>query len=356
MSAETSTAAVGDETVYRIRGLTKRFPVRGGLLNRHRGTVAAVEAVDLDLRRGETLGLVGESGCGKTTLGRLLLRLIEATSGELIFEGRDIRKLAARELRALRARMQIIFQDPYASLNPRLPVGDIISEGLVNFGVRSTERQRRVAEMIEMVGLSAESVSRYPHEFSGGQRQRIAIARALVLRPSFVVADEPVSALDAPTRTQVLELLRSLQRELQLTCIVIGHDLTVVERISDRVAVMYLGKLVEVADAAALYHHPEHPYTQALLSAVPVADPTQRRERVMLRGDLPAAGNPPPGCRFHTRCPLRAKLIDRDATLSEICMTADPALEPKGQGAAHLVACHHVDTPAARELGERVAR
>jgi oligopeptide transport system ATP-binding protein len=344
------------DVLYSVRGLTKHFPIRGGLLNREVAAVQAVEDVSFDIYRGETIGLVGESGCGKTTTGRLLLRLLEATEGNLVFEGRDIRKLTYQELKPFRAKMQIIFQDPYASLNPRLPVGDIIGEGLFNFGVkRAAERERRVAEMLEIVGLRKYYINRYPHEFSGGQRQRIGIARALVLRPSFVVADEPVSALDVSIQAQVLNLLKDLQEELKLTYVFISHNLSVVEHIADRVGVMYLGKLVELSDSAELYHHPKHPYTQALLSAVPIPDPEQRRERILLAGDVPSPINPPTGCRFHTRCPLRAKLMERDPKLGEVCTTTDPAFEPKAEDKRHLVACHYADSPVEQELEQKVA-
>jgi len=293
------------EVLYSVRGLSKHFPVKGGLLGRTVNEVQAVTDISFDIYRGETIGLVGESGCGKTTTGRLLLRLLEATRGQLVFDGRDIRKLTYQELKPYRAKMQIIFQDPYASLNPRLPVGDIIGEGLYNFGVRKAgERERRVAEMLDTVGLRKYYINRYPHEFSGGQRQRIGIARALILRPSFVIADEPVSALDVSIQAQVLNLLKDLQEELKLTYVFISHNLSVVQHISDRVGVMYLGKLVELADSPTLYAHPKHPYTQALLSAIPIPDPKRRRERILLEGDVPSPIDPPRACRFHTRCPV----------------------------------------------------
>ena len=338
-----SAGAPDTDVIYSVRNLVKHFPVGTGLVNRP--IVRAVDDVSFEIRRGETIGLVGESGCGKTTTGRLLLRLIEATSGSLIFEGEDIRALALRDLKRFRADMQIIFQDPYASLNPALPIGDIIGEGLYNFGVRSSaQREKIVAEMLDRVGLRKYYVNRYPHEFSGGQRQRIGIARALVLKPKFIVADEPVSALDVSIQSQVLNLLKDLQDEFHLTYLFISHNLQVVEHVSDRVGVMYLGKLVEMAPAAELYRNPRHPYTQALLSAIPIADPTLRRERLLLQGDVPSPINPPSACRFHTRCPLA----------QQICSEVEPVFEPKGGDPAHLAACHFSETTAA-ELAEKVA-
>ena len=321
--------ATAGETLISVRGLQKYFPVRGGILQRTVAHVKAVDGIDFDIKPGEVLGLVGESGCGKTTTGRLLLRLIEPTAGSVLFEDREVLKMGAHELKALRAEMQIIFQDPYASLNPRLPIGEIIGEGLANHGMHNRrEREEAVAEILEKVGLRRYYINRYPHEFSGGQRQRIGLARALVLRPKFIVADEPVSALDVSIQSQVLNLMADLQREFGLTYLFISHNLSVVQHVSDRVAVMYLGRIVELANSVDLYRSPKHPYSQALLSAIPLPNPKERRRRVILTGDVPSPINPPSGCRFHTRCPLAR----------EICSKVDPPLELKASG--HWAACH----------------
>jgi peptide/nickel transport system ATP-binding protein/oligopeptide transport system ATP-binding protein len=319
------------ETLVELRDLVKEFPVRGGVLQRQIATVQAVAGVDLAVAKGETIGLVGESGCGKTTLGRLLTRLLEPTSGTISFDGTDITHLSGRQLKPFRRRVQIIFQDPYGSLDPRSQVGPIISEGLRLHGVGDRdERRERVKEMLELVGLHAAHASRYPHEFSGGQRQRIGIARALILKPDLVVADEPVSALDVSVQAQVLNLLKELQSELELTLLFIAHNLAVVEHISDRVAVMYLGKVVEITDRDSLYANPLHPYTEALLSAIPIADPDRPRNRTILQGEIPSPLNPPPGCHFNPRCPIaRPGLCDVEA----------PDLMPGPGEKDHLAAC-----------------
>jgi peptide/nickel transport system ATP-binding protein/oligopeptide transport system ATP-binding protein len=314
-----------------VRNLVKYFPIRSGVLQRVQGWVKAVDDVSFDIRRGETLGLVGESGCGKTTIGRSLLRLIEPTDGQVLFEGQDVTELSPRDLKALRREMQIIFQDPYSSLDPRSQVGTIIGDALAVHGVKDArERRERVLEMLSTVGLSEDHMRRYPHEFSGGQRQRIGIARALILRPKFIVCDEPVSALDVSIQSQVLNLLRDLQDEFNLTYLFIAHNMSVVEHISNRVAVMYLGKIAELADRRDLYNNPLHPYTQALMSAIPIPNPRVERERIILEGDVPSPIDPPSGCRFHPRCP---KAMDK-------CSQSEPALievEPD-----HMVACYLV--------------
>ena len=313
-----------------VRNLRKEFPIRKGVFARQVGSVKAVNDVSFDVARGETLGVVGESGCGKTTTGRTILRLIEPTSGEVSFEGRDVRSMGTSELRALRREMQIIFQDPVSSLNPRMTVGAIIREGLtIHKLAEGAAAVARVRQLLEEVGLRAEYSNRYPHEFSGGQRQRIGIARALSVEPKFIVCDEPVSALDVSVQAQVINLLGDLQREHDLTYMFIAHDLSVVEHIADRVAVMYLGRVVELATSDDLYREPLMPYTQALLSAVPVADPKARKDRILLQGDVPSPANPPTGCVFHPRCHHPAK----DAACEKIV----PPLEEKAPG--HFAAC-----------------
>ncbi|MGB9698862.1 MAG: ABC transporter ATP-binding protein [Thermodesulfobacteriota bacterium] len=301
-----------NELLVEIKNLRKFFPVRTHFLSREKLFVQAVNNVSLTIKRGETLGLVGESGCGKSTLGRLILRLEEPTAGEIYFEGENILQFNAERLRQMRRQMQIIFQDPYSSLNPRKTVGSIIGEPLVihKIGTKK-EQEERVRYLMEVVGLRPEHINRYPHEFSGGQRQRIGIARALALNPKLIIADEPVSALDVSIQAQVLNLLEDLQDEFHLTYLFIAHDLSVVEHISDRVAVMHLGRIAELAKSEDLYRNPKHPYTQALLSANPIPDPTLARKRVILQGEVPSPINPPPGCNFHTRCPQRFELCDK---------------------------------------------
>lgn len=288
-----------------VKNLKKYFPVRSGVLQRVTAEVKAVDNVSFVVKRGETLGMVGESGCGKTTIGRAILRLVEPTSGEVSFEGKNVITMGEKELKPLRRDMQIIFQDPYASLNPRMPIGEAVMEGLHIHKIGDTKERWEIAiNMLKKVGLEEYHARRYPHEFSGGQRQRIGIARALALNPKFIVCDEPVSALDVSIQSQVLNILKDLQQEFGLTYLFIAHNLSVVEHISDRVAVMYLGKMVELTDRDSLYREPLHPYTQALLSAIPVAHPNAKRGRTILKGDVPSPLNPPKGCRFHTRCPI----------------------------------------------------
>ena len=319
------------EPILRVQNLVKHFPITGGLLGRVVDRVHAVDGVSFDLAAGETLGVVGESGCGKSTTGRCILRLIEPTSGEVWFEGKSVTKASKTELRALARDMQIIFQDPYASLNPRMTVSAIIGEALTIHKLTKTpqEYEARIVQLLQTVGLNADHMRRYPHEFSGGQRQRIGIARALAVNPKLLVCDEAVSALDVSIQAQVINLLEDLQEQFKLTYVFIAHDLSVVEHISDRVAVMYLGRIVELAPAQALYISPLHPYTEALLSAVPIPDPSIKRRRIMLQGDVPSPINPPSGCHFHTRCPIAQK---------PLCNTETPLLKQTGDG--HFVACH----------------
>jgi oligopeptide transport system ATP-binding protein len=340
------------ETLVEVRDLVKHFEIRGGLLGiRQIGAVQAVDGVSFDVRRGETLGLVGESGCGKTTLGKVLLRLIPPTSGKVVVNGRSIFELSNREMVAVRRDMQIVFQDPYASLNPRMTVGEIVGEGPYVHGLRDKrEREEVVRELLSRVGLNQSHIHRYPHEFSGGQRQRIGIARALALNPEFIVCDEPVSALDVSIQSQVLNLLDDLQQELGLTYLFIAHNLAVVEHISDRVGVMYLGKLVELASVDELYATPAHPYTVALLSAVPETDPRKRKKRIVLKGDVPSPVAPPAGCRFHTRCWLRERLGN-----PERCVSEEPLLRDIRPG--QQAACHYSEeiTPQTIEVVSRTA-
>ena len=340
MPADASTN--GAKPLVVVEDLVKYYPIMGGILRRHIGDVRAVDGVNLEIHEGEVLGLVGESGCGKSTLGKTLVRLLPRTSGTATLDGEDIFAKEGTDLKRLRRRMQIIFQDPVGSLNPRMPVSDIIGEGLLaqadseNGWGDGKVRRERVGHYLEIVGLRRDYARRYPHEFSGGQRQRIGIARALALSPDFVVCDEPVSALDVSIQSQILNLLLDLRREFKLTYLFIAHNLSVVQYISDRVGVMYLGKIVELAPVEQLYADPRHPYTVALLSAVPVADPSHRTRRIVLKGDVPSPANPPSGCRFHTRCWLREQLGN-----PEICSTDDPPLRSVGNG--QQTACHFAE-------------
>ncbi|GAC1664546.1 MAG: dipeptide ABC transporter ATP-binding protein [Candidatus Limnocylindrales bacterium] len=343
-------ARVGEgHPLLEVRGLKKHFPIFGGLLKRQIGKVYAVDGVDFDVNAGETFALVGESGCGKTTLGRSVLRLIEPTAGTITFAGRDITTISADELRPLRRKMQIIFQDPFGSLNPRMPVSDIIGEGLFAQGMKDRKaRNKKVEDSLELVGLRREYTRRYPHEFSGGQRQRIGIARALALGPDIVVCDEPVSALDVSIQAQVLNLLLDLRRDLNLTYIFISHNLSVVQYFSDRVGVMYLGRIAEVGSVEQLYNDPRHPYTVALLSAIPDPNPRRRKKRLVLKGDVPSPAAPPSGCRFHTRCWLREKLGN-----PERCSTEEPQLRDFGGG--HQTACHFAEQISSDAISAAVA-
>ncbi|REK61951.1 MAG: peptide ABC transporter substrate-binding protein [Cohnella sp.] len=317
------------EALIRVDRLKKYFPIRGGIFQRTVGYVKAVDGVSFDIRKGESFGLVGESGCGKSTIGRTILRLGDKTEGNVFFNGQDIYKLRKEEMRKLRPKLQIVFQDPFGSLNPRIKVGEAIGEALLDHGVTDRkEVRRRVLQTLEICGLASYHYDRYPHEFSGGQRQRIGIARALILNPDFIVADEPVSALDVSIQAQIINLLSDLQREQSLTYLFISHDLSVVEHLCNRVGVMYLGSMVELAGKEELFQNPLHPYTKALMSAIPVPDPTVKRERIVLKGDIPSPANPPSGCKFHTRCPIA----------TDICSQKVP--EYRNVGRDHWVACH----------------
>ncbi|MEU6659715.1 dipeptide ABC transporter ATP-binding protein [Streptomyces sp. NPDC046821] len=326
------------EVLLKVEGLVKHFPIKKGILQRQVAAVKAVDGIDFEVRKGETLGVVGESGCGKSTMGRVITKLIEPTGGKIEFDGRDITRLGTRGMRPMRRDIQMIFQDPYGSLNPRHTIGSIVSAPFRLQGVEPDGGvKKEVQRLLELVGLSPEHYNRYPHEFSGGQRQRIGIARALALKPKLVVADEPVSALDVSIQAQVVNLMDDLQSELGLTYVIIAHDLSVVRHVSDRIAVMYLGKIVELADRTSLYQAPMHPYTKALMSAVPVPDPTRRgakSERILLKGDVPSPISPPSGCRFHTRC----------WKATEVCRTSEPPLLQLAPG--RQVACHHPENAA----------
>jgi oligopeptide/dipeptide ABC transporter ATP-binding protein len=318
------------EALLRVNNLQMHFPIRKGVLRRTVGHVRAVDGVSFEVQAGETFGLVGESGCGKTTTGRSILRLIEPTGGQVIFNGKNVTKLSNREMRRIRSEMQIVFQDPYGSLNPRYTVEQTLEEPMIIHRLyhSAAERKKRIMELLDVVGLSASRMNRYPHEFSGGQRQRIGIARALAVNPKLIIADEPVSALDVSVQSQVLNLMNDLQKEFHLTYVFIAHDLSVVKHISNRIGVMYLGKIVEITDSDRLYENPLHPYTQALLSAVPIPNPEIKRERIILQGDLPSPANPPSGCYFHPRC----------RSCMDICKTTSPEWKEIEPG--HFAACH----------------
>ncbi len=323
---------VATNTLVDVRDLKMHFPLTKGIVQRVVGYVRAVDGISFNIERGQTLGLVGESGSGKTTIGRTMVRLYKPTSGQILFGDQDLAKLNGEPLRQIRRRVQMVFQDPFASLNPRFTIGSLIAEPMHIYGVASKDEIReRTLELLRVVGLRSEYIDRYPHEFSGGQRQRIAVARALSINPEFVVADEPVSALDVSVRAQVLNLLQRLQKQFNLTYLFISHDMSVVRHVADRIAVMYLGKIVELSDRDELYAAPKHPYTKALLSAVPIPDPQieKRRQRIILSGDLPSPINIPSGCRFHTRCPMA----------QQICREVEPAFERK-EGREHYAACH----------------